>query len=242
MRRLTSPLVYWEGDDDATSVETLKTEETPLAVVAPASEEEPGEPAGGDEGGRRRHARHRTPAAGRSLARRSLPWAVLLAAAAVAALLLRTYVFQSFYVPSASMEPTLYPGDRMIVVKIGLGTIHRGEVVVFRRPPGDKEDPGDEDLVKRVIGLPGQTIWSKGRTIYINGKPIAQPWLPKGEPPGAAIPRLKIPRNDYFVMGDNRPISYDSRFWHPHFVPRSYIIGEVVLVIWRHGHPYFKII
>ena len=83
-----------------------------------------------------------------------------------------------------SMEPTLLPGDRMLVLKFDLGTIHRGEIIVFKRPPGDSEDPNNEDLVKRVIGLPGQTIYSLGSTIYIDGKPIAQPWLPKHEAPG----------------------------------------------------------
>lgn len=183
--------------------------------------------------GRRAHARRP------SLARRGASWVVVLAVAVGLAVLLRLFVFQSFYVPSSSMEPTLKPGDRMLVLKI-FGTIHRGEIVVFRRPPGDHEDPQNEDLVKRVIGLPGQTIWSSGRTIYIDGKPIAQPWLVPGQAPGKAIPHLKIPPNDYFVMGDNRPVSYDSRYWTPHFVPRSNIIGQVIVVIWRNGHPYFK--
>lgn len=173
----------------------------------------------------------------RSLMARWLPGALVVLCALIAALVLRLLVFQTFYVPSSSMEPTLWPGDRMIVLKIGLGTLHRGEIVVFHRPPGDHEDPDGEDLVKRIIGLPGQTIWSKGPTIYIDGKPIAEPWLPKGPPEGPPVPRLTIPTGDYFVMGDNRSVSYDSRFWTPHFVPRSSIIGEVVLVIWHNGHP-----
>ncbi|MGO9559212.1 MAG: signal peptidase I [Acidimicrobiales bacterium] len=176
----------------------------------------------------------------RSFARRAVPWIVLVVLAATAAVLLRTFAFQTFFVPSSSMEPTLMPGDRMLVLKFDLGTIQRGEIIVFKRPPGDTEDFNNEDLVKRVIGLPGETIYSVGSTIYINGRAIAQPWLPKGTPPGQAIPMLKIPNNDYFVMGDNRQFSYDSRFWNPHFVPRANIIGQVLFVIWRSGHPYFK--
>ena len=187
-----------------------------------------------------RKAAHRSHKRRRSFARRSASWAIVLGVAVAVAVLLRLFVFQTFYVPSGSMEPTLMPGDRMVVLKLGLGTIHRGEIIVFKRPPGDHEDPQNEDLVKRVIGLPGQTIWSSGGTIYIDGKPIAQPWLPRGQAPGKAIPRLKIPPNDFFVMGDNRPVSYDSRYWTPHYVPRSYIIGQVIVVIWRSGHPYFK--
>ncbi len=175
-----------------------------------------------------------------SLARRAIPWIVLVVIAAVAAVLLRTFAFQTFYVPSSSMEPTLLPGDRMLVLKFDLGTIHRGEVIVFKRPPGDTEDFNDEDLVKRVIGLPGQTIYSVGSKIYINGQVISQPWLPKGAQPGPPIPKLTIPKNDYFVMGDNRVYSYDSRYWNPHYVPRSNIIGQVLFVIWRNGHPFFK--
>lgn len=204
-----------------------------------------GAPAGAGRRGNRAHSRAgsgnlaaATPP--RSLGRRLLPWAGLLAFALVVATVLRLFFFQTFFVPSSSMEPTLMVGDRMVVLKFDLGTIHRGEIVVFRRPPGDAQDTTNEDLVKRVIGLPGQTIYSRGNTVYIDGKPIAEPFLPKGEPLGQPIPYMKIPRNDYFVMGDNRLVSYDSRYWHPHFVPRSYIIGEVVLVIWRNGHPYFK--
>jgi len=110
---------------------------------------------------------------------------------------------------------------------------------VFRRPPHDTDDPSNEDLVKRVIGLPGETIWSRGNTIYINGKPIAQPWLPKGTLLGEAIRPEKIPAGDFFMMGDNRTVSYDSRDWG--FLPRSYVIGKVILIIWQNGAPAFHL-
>jgi signal peptidase I len=225
------PMVSLAGPGTTTELQERPIEPAPLEQ--PVAAEDDVQPGADDASGEE-------PGAAPSVARRAVPWIVLIVTAGVAAVLLRTFLFQTFYVPSSSMEPTLLPGDRMLVLKFDLGTIHRGEIIVFKRPPGDSEDPNNEDLVKRVIGLPGQTIYSLGSTIYIDGKPIAQPWLPKHEAPGPPIYTLKIPKNDYFVMGDNRSVSYDSRYWSPHFVPRADIIGQVLFVIWRNGHPYFK--
>jgi len=171
---------------------------------------------------------------------RHLGWLVILVVAVGAALIFRLVFVQTFYVPSPSMVPTLLPGDRMLVLKAGY-SITRGAIIVFRRPPGDRYETNDEDLVKRVIGLPGETIWSKGNTVYVNGRVLHEPWLPKGEPLGPKpITRQTIPKNDYFVMGDNRPASLDSRWWG--YVPRSSVIGRVFLVFWRNGHPVFDVI
>lgn len=156
------------------------------------------------------------------------------------AVLLRAFVVQTFFVPSGSMIPTLQPGDRILVQKIGY-SINEGAIVVFRTPPqyraSDCSGTPENDLVKRVIGLPGETIMSVGNTVYINGKPLPEPYLPKGQSLGAPINEEKIPPGHYFVMGDNRPISCDSRVWG--LVPRRDIIGRVFLVIWRHNHPAF---
>ncbi len=152
---------------------------------------------------------------------------------------LRTFVVQTFYVPSGSMLPTLQIGDRIVVLKLGY-TIHRGDIIVFRRPPADTTT-SDGDLVKRVIGLPGETISSRGSTVLIDGKPLKEPWLPRLA--GACsefaegIPTTRIPPGHYFVMGDCRGISVDSRSWGT--VAGSYIIGKVVCIVWRFGHPYF---
>ena len=89
---------------------------------------------------------------------------------------IRAYAVQDYVVPSGSMIPTLQIGDRIAVDKLS-STIHRGDIVVFNRAPGD-HDPQYPVLVKRIIGLPGETISSAGDTILIYGKPIAQPWLP----------------------------------------------------------------
>lgn len=151
---------------------------------------------------------------------------------------LRAFVVQAFYVPSGSMLPTLQIGDRIIVVKFGY-TIHRGDIVVFKRTPGDTGTT-DADLVKRVIGLPGETISSRGNTVLIDGRPLAEPWLPKltGACAEASenIPPTVIAPSHYFVMGDCRGDSADSRVWGT--VPASLIVGKVVLIVWRFGHPY----
>ena len=154
--------------------------------------------------------------------------------ALLAAFLVRTFVFQTFYIPSGSMEPTLQIGDRIIVSKLSyhLHSVHRGDIVVFHAPPKEATvcaDPTVKDLVKRVIGLPGETIWSQGNTIYINGAALAQPWFP-ATALGPAIPKQTIPANNYFVMGDNRTNSCDSRMWGP--LPGGDLIGHVILKIW----------
>jgi signal peptidase I len=167
-----------------------------------------------------------------------LSWVLVLIVAAGVAVALRLFVVQTFFVPSSSMVPTLQVGDRMLVLKIGY-TIDRGSILVFRQPPLDSSDSGHEDLVKRVIGLPGNTIWSVGNTVYINGKPLSEPWLPKNTVLGPPIRRQTIPAGDYFMMGDNRSDSLDSRDWG--VLQHNLIVGEVLVVIWRHGWPVFHI-
>jgi len=173
--------------------------------------------------------------------RRVLEWLVVAACAVLIALALRGFVVQTFYVPSGSMLPTLQIGDRMLVDKLPFVTddIHRGDIVVFKRTPGDTSTNA-ADLVKRVIGLPGETISSRGDTVLIDGRPLAEPWLPalvgQCAQPALAIPLTHIAPGHYFVLGDCRGNSEDSRFWGT--VPHSYIVGKVFVVVWRHGHPW----
>jgi signal peptidase I len=188
-------------------------------------------PSRGPKHRRRRGAR-------RSRRRLIVEWVVILAVAAGLALLVRAYVAQTFYVPSGSMEPTLQVGDRILVDKLSyhLHGVGRGDIIVFRRPPRETADLVP-DLVKRVIGLPGDTVAGRDGNVYVNGKLLAQPWLRPGVRTAPFGP-VTVPPGQYFVMGDNRSVSYDSRDWGP--VPASYIVGKVVLRIWplsRFGFP-----
>jgi signal peptidase I len=156
-------------------------------------------------------------------------WLVVVAVAVVVAVVVRAFVFETYYIPSDSMEPTLMPGDRIVVDKLAFDfhPIERGDIVVFRRPPTwPKEYP---DLVKRVIGLPGETISAHGGNVYIDGHLLAEPWLPRGITTSNFGP-VRVPPGEYFVMGDNRPVSADSRYFGP--VPRKDIVGEVVFRYW----------
>jgi signal peptidase I len=165
-------------------------------------------------------------------------WVVFVAVVVLVSTAARAYAVQTYFVPSTSMTPTLMPGDRIVVDKLS-STIHRGDIVVFRDPPADHGGPAV--LVKRVIGLPGETISSQGSTVLIDGKPLAEPWLValQGQcsEASAHIPSTTIPRNHYFRMGDCRGDSSDSRYWGT--LPASYVIGKVDLVLWRSGHPWF---
>ena len=167
-------------------------------------------------------------------------WVLILSLAMFAAFVIRTYVFQTFYIPSVSMVPTLEVGDRIIVSKIStsIGSIHRGDIIVFARPPRESCGGGDvTDLVKRVIGLPGETISSRGNKILINGKVVKEHWKTT-RPLGREIGTVKIPKDQFFMMGDNRSASCDSRYWGT--LPKKFIVGKVIFRIWpitRLGHP-----
>ncbi len=167
-----------------------------------------------------------------------------LVVAALLALGVRTFVIQSFWIPSTSMVPTLRAYDRILVLKAFFNwhDLHQGDIVVFSRPPRDQcGGPEDDDLVKRVIALPGQTIYSAGNTVYVNGRPLAEPYLPRHDPLGPPVPGasrqhpFRVPAGEFYMMGDNRQISCDSRYWGP--IKGSSIVGRVVLLLWRDGHP-----
>jgi signal peptidase I len=161
-----------------------------------------------------------------------LEWAIIVVVAVAASLFIRTFCFQTFSIPSASMEPTLQAGDRIVVDKLSVkfGTINIGDIVVFKTPPAAQScGTGPSDFVKRVIGLPGDHLTSKGNTIYVDGKALHENW-PHTEPLGKAIGNVTVPKNHYFVMGDNHANSCDSRYWGT--VPRSNIIGKAFVRIW----------
>jgi signal peptidase I len=156
----------------------------------------------------------------------------------------RAFVFQTFWIPTSSVVPALGVYDRILVQKAFFSwrDVRAGDIVVFRRPPLDHcGGPQQDDLVKRVIALPGQTIYSSGGRIYVNGKRLAEPYLPHRDPLGPPIPDAssqhpyRVPSGEFYLLGDNRAISCDSRYWGP--IKGSSIVGKVVLGWWHDGHP-----
>ncbi len=172
-------------------------------------------------------------------------WIESIVIALIIAMFIRTFFVQAFKIPSSSMVPTLLVGDHLLVNKFIYGTHipftdkiiwkirkpKRGDILVFKCPI----EP-DKYYVKRVIGLPGETIEIKNKVVYINGKKIHDPWGIHKDPiiyPREMNPRdnfgpYKIPPNNYFVMGDNRDESFDSRFWGP--VAYKYIRGTPIII------------
>jgi signal peptidase I len=155
--------------------------------------------------------------------------------------LVRAFAFQTFWIPSSSMVPALSVYDRIVVQKAFFSwrDVHEGEIVVFSHPPADHCPGPPGDLVKRVIALPGQTIYSAGSSIYVNGRLLAEPYLPRYDPLGPPIASkehpYRVPTGEFYLLGDNRADSCDSRYWGP--VKGSSLIGKVVLTFWHDGHP-----
>jgi len=173
--------------------------------------------------------------------------AIMILVAVLLAGLVRAFVFQTFWIPSSSMVPTLGVYDRIVVQKAFFTwrDVREGDIVVFSHPPLDHcPGPQEDDLVKRVIALPGQTIYSSGNGIYVNGRLLAEPYLPRYDPLGPPIPDAssqhpyRVPPGEFYVLGDNRADSCDSRYWGP--VKGSSIAGKVVLVFWHDDHPDFR--
>lgn len=155
----------------------------------------------------------------------------------VMALALKTFVVDAAIVPSASMYPTIPAVNSshfaLIVVNrlsTELGTIHRGEVVTFRWP----DDPS-EIFVKRVIGLPGDTVKVTEHAVYINGHKLNESNMDIAKSNGPALGTFHVPPGHYFMMGDNRPISFDSRLWVHKYVARSAITGQADFVFYPLG-------
>jgi signal peptidase I len=157
-------------------------------------------------------------------------WLILVAASLAVALFVRGFLIQAFYIPSESMVPTLVKNDRVLVNKLSykLHDVHRGDVVVFKAPPG-AATAQVKDLIKRVIGLPGETIEGRNGSIFINGKPLDEPYLPP-DVRSRDFPPEKVPQQKIYVLGDNRQDSRDSTFFHA--VDEDAIVGRAFVKIW----------
>jgi signal peptidase I len=173
--------------------------------------------------------------------------------AVILALFIRTFVVQAFKIPTGSMENNLLVGDHLLVNKFVFGPsesslerrllpeaqVRRGEVVVFKYP----EEP-ERDFIKRVIGLPGETVELRRKQVYINGRPLDEPYVHFLVPPSTRAQEfaaydvreqygpVTVPDGQYFVMGDNRDNSQDSRYWG--FLPRDFIKGKALMVYWSY--------
>ncbi len=152
---------------------------------------------------------------GRRRLQNGVEWLGVVVIAIAVALIVKLFVIQAFSIPSESMVSTLQVNDRVLVNKLSYDAhdIHRGDVVVFERPPGMTPAPNDpEDLIKRVIALPGETIEAHGGTVFINGRQLIEPYLAKGTRTDNLDQPVVVPKGKIFVMGDNRTRSRDSRF------------------------------
>ncbi|MBX5436285.1 MAG: signal peptidase I [Alicyclobacillaceae bacterium] len=153
-------------------------------------------------------------------------WVYPIVVGIAIALILRRWVVDAAIVPTPSMDPTIPAPSYILVNKLAteFGTPYRGEVVVFHFP----DDPS-QIYVKRIIGLPGDTVTVTEHAVYVNGKQLYEPYIHVSN--GSALGTYHVPPGCYFMMGDNRPVSYDSRLWVHHYVSRSAIIGQAEFVI-----------
>jgi signal peptidase I len=173
-------------------------------------------------------------------------WVLLIGGALLIAFLIKTFLFQAFYIPSESMTPTLKVGDRVLVNKLSykLHDVNRGDIVVFEAPE-DEATPGVKDLVKRVIGLPGETVELRDGQVFVDEKPLSEPYLADGETtvptqdfaggcePPVSDAECTVPADSYLVFGDNRNESKDGRVFGP--IKESDIVGRVFVRIWPLG-------
>jgi signal peptidase I len=173
-----------------------------------------------------------------------IDWVVTIVVAVGAVLAIQAWVVNPYRIPSSSMEPTLHcaepqPGclanysDRVLANRFiyHFRDPHRGDIVVFNTPPLALEKCGaGGTFVKRIIGLPGDTVSERKGRVSINGQPLDEPYVPQSERNPQANGRWTVPQGAYFMMGDNRAQSCDSREWGS--VPRSDLIGPVFAVYW----------
>jgi signal peptidase I len=183
---------------------------------------------------------------------------LLIGLAILIAFLVKTFVAQAFYIPSGSMIPQLNIGDRVVVSKISydLHDPHRGDIIVFDAPPGAPGaqtsknrsvfrnifesigvlQPSTEEYIKRVIGLPGETVQGKDGHVFINGRELVEPYLPTTTTTSDFGP-VAVPKGGLWVMGDNRTNSSDSRVFGT--IRRRTVVGRAILRVWPFGRAAF---
>ncbi len=164
-----------------------------------------------------------------SLKREIMEWVIVIEIAVALAFVLNMFIIVNAVIPTASMEPTIMRGDRVIGVRLSYVTKEpqRGDIVIFKYPDDEKQL-----FIKRIIGLPGDTVEIVDGDVYINGEYLEEPYL-RVDAYGDYGPYY-VPEGSYFMMGDNRNNSADSRFWNKTFVNRKKILGKAVFRYWPH--------
>jgi len=168
-------------------------------------------------------------------------WVTVLVVALVIAITVRSLILQQFYISGPSMEATMFQDNRVLVNKLSyrLHDIHRGDVVVFDRVTVDGQVVQHDDLIKRVIALGGEKISIKDCKVFINGKLLPEPYLNDYDLAQTVIEdrcrvpmmdEMIIPDDQLFVMGDNRPQSFDSRMFGP--IEQNLVVGRAFVIIW----------
>lgn len=184
---------------------------------------------------------------------------VLVLIALVVTIAFKAFVAQAFYIPSASMEPQLREHDRVLVSRTSyrLHEPRRGDIIVFPSPTAPPDDPGfvrgliddvldtvalgnrgDEEIIKRIIGLPGEHVEGRDGGVLIDGRPLIEPYLPAGTVTSDFDPVL-VPDGEVFVLGDNRGNSHDSRFADFGTIEIDSIVGRAIARIWPPGRTAF---
>ena len=168
-------------------------------------------------------------------------WIVVIAIALIVAMLVRLFLLQQFYISGPSMETTMFSDNRVLVSKLAykIGDIDRGDVVVFDRATMNGSQIEHDDLIKRVIGLGGESIEIRDCSVYIDGKKLDEPYLPSRDIGLAnlsdrcgvvSMPLTTIENDEVFLVGDNRPQSFDSRMFGP--IKKDLIIGQAFVLMW----------
>ncbi|MEO0934867.1 MAG: signal peptidase I, partial [Cyanobacteria bacterium J06641_2] len=157
---------------------------------------------------------------------------ILITIALVLAFFIRTFIAEPRYIPSDSMLPTLETGDRLVIEKVSyrFSSPKFGDIVVFQPPPKLQRRGYSQDqaFIKRIIGTPGDTLKIDDGKVYLNGNILQEDYIK--EPASKAYPLVEVPPNQYFMMGDNRNDSNDSRYWD--FLPRQNMIGKAIFRFW----------
>ena len=170
-----------------------------------------------------------------------IEWIAVIAIALIVAVLVRLFLLQQFYISGPSMETTMFSDDRVLVSKLAyeIGEIDRGDIVVFDRATMNGNQIEHDDLIKRVIGLGGETIEIRDCIVYIDGAKLEESYLPSRDLEltnfsdrcgGVNMDATKIESDEVFLIGDNRPQSFDSRMFGA--IKKDLIIGQAFVIIW----------